>query len=93
MRSPRLQESEVASYRSDENASGLGTVRLLGPVVFSNLGGFSVSAGGTNPFLLVVSASSTASATDMGGLLSSTHGWCTFGHNLTRTSCPPTSPL
>lgn len=56
---------------------------LLGPVVLADLGGFSVAAGCTDLLLLVIRIASAASATDVGGLLASTHGWCTFGHALT----------
>ena len=93
MGSPSLKENEVVSYRCDGKASRLWTMRLLGPAVFPDLGGLAVSACGANAFLLVVGVTSAPSASNVGGLLSTTHGWRTFGHSLTRTSCPPTSPL
>jgi len=56
---------------------------LLRPVVLPNAGGLAVATGGANGLLLVVSVSTTPSAANMGGLLTATHGWCTFGHALT----------
>ena len=73
MRSPRSNQTQVASYRCDENASSLGAVGLLGPIVLSNPRGFTVATGGADLFLLVVSVASAASATNVGGLLSLTH--------------------
>ena len=56
---------------------------FLGPVVFSDPCGFSVSTGGADLLLLVIGVASAASATDVGGLLAFTHRRCTFGHALT----------
>ena len=93
MRSPRSNQTEVASYRCDEIASRLGAMGLFRPTVLSNPGRLAESTGGADLFLLVVGVASAASATNVGGLLSLTHGRCTFGHALTRTTWPPTTPL
>ena len=56
---------------------------LLGPVVFSNPRRLPISTRRADLLLLVIGVASAPSASNVGGLLSLTHGWCTFGHDLT----------
>ena len=56
---------------------------LLGPVVLPHPCSLPKSTGSTDFFLLVIGVASAPSATNVGTLLSLTHGRCTFGHDLT----------
>jgi len=63
--------------------SRLGSVCFLGPIELAYAGRFAVAARGTDRLLLVVGVATAAAASDVGGLLTATHGRCTFGHTLT----------
>ena len=58
--------------------SSLGAVGLLGPVVLTNTRCLAVSTGGAHLLLLVIGIATATATTNVGGLLTTTHGWCTF---------------
>ena len=93
MGSPQSNQFEVVSYRCDGKASGLWTMGLLRPVVFAILEVSPYPQDAQTLLLLVVRIASAPSATDVGGLLSTTHGWRTFGHSAHLNDSPTDLPL
>jgi hypothetical protein len=61
--------------------SSLGPVSFLSPRILAYFGGCTIAARGTNRLLLVISTTAATAATDVGSLLTLSHGWSTLTHD------------